>query len=413
MSYSTKRLGDVVEILDSKRVPINSKERQVRKAKAKVLYPYYGATGQVDEIDNYLLDGEFVLLGEDGAPFLDPYKSKAYLVQGKIWVNNHAHILLARNNKYVKYALNYVDYQSYVTGTTRLKLNQSALKRIIIPFPDENEQKRIVAKIEELFSEIDNAESAITTASGYYKQELVNLTDDIRELGMLVRMNIIHRTTLAAGNVGTNADLRFGDMTKMPWWRQPDDDILPTATAMLTELHRLDDRGLVADRAIENKIIVTCRFVSILMASILKSKGIPARVRSGNAPYFEKGQSDDHWINQYWDDKRGQWVMIDVDGSLSLNEDFDPYDMTEDKFDFPAKAWLDVRSGKVESDYFYNAGGFRGAMVVAWSLFYDFHSLMNDENIYLHLPQLGREAISHPCNNFDTWFQHSNAILFL
>ncbi|EDK72631.1 hypothetical protein TM7_0215, partial [candidate division TM7 genomosp. GTL1] len=63
-----------------------------------------------------------------------------------------------------------------------------------------------------------------------------------------------------------------------------------------------------------------------------------------------------------WDDKRGQWVMIDVDGSLSLNEDFDPYDMTEDKFDFPAKAWLDVRSGKVESDYFYNAGGFRGAM---------------------------------------------------
>ncbi|EDK72846.1 conserved hypothetical protein [candidate division TM7 genomosp. GTL1] len=129
------------------------------------------------------------------------------------------------------------------------------------------------------------------TYPGLYKQELVNLTDDIRELGMLVRMNIIHRTTLAAGNVGTNADLRFGDMTKMPWWRQPDDDILPTATAMLTELHRLDDRGLVADRAIENKIIVTCRFVSILMASILKSKGIPARVRSGNAPYFEKGET--------------------------------------------------------------------------------------------------------------------------
>ncbi|EDK72727.1 restriction modification system DNA specificity domain [candidate division TM7 genomosp. GTL1] len=126
-----------------------------------------------------MLDGEFVLLGEDGAPFLDPYKSKAYLVQGKIWVNNHAHILLARNNKYVKYALNYVDYQRYVTGTTRLKLNQSALKRIIIPFPDENEQKRIVAKIEELFSEIDNAESAITTASGYYKSYEQSIIDSL------------------------------------------------------------------------------------------------------------------------------------------------------------------------------------------------------------------------------------------
>ncbi|EDK72560.1 hypothetical protein TM7_0305 [candidate division TM7 genomosp. GTL1] len=100
-------------------------------------------------------------------------------MQGKIWVNNHAHILLARNNKYVKYALNYVDYQSYVTGTTRLKLNQSALKRIIIPFPDENEQKRIVAKIEELFSEIDNAESAITTASGYYKSYEQSIIDSL------------------------------------------------------------------------------------------------------------------------------------------------------------------------------------------------------------------------------------------
>jgi transglutaminase superfamily protein len=224
------------------------------------------------------------------------------------------------------------------------------------------------------------------TYPGLYKPELEKLPDDIRGLGLLVRKNVIHRTTLAAGNTGTNADLRFGDMTKMPWWRQPDDDVLPTAAAMLAELHRMDDRGLTTDRAVEDKIIVTCRFVSILMAAILKSKGIPARVRSGNAPYFEEGQSDDHWINQYWDDKRSRWVTIDVDGSLSINEDFDPYDMSADKFDFPAQAWLDVRTDKVKPDYFYNAGGFRGAMVVAWSLFYDFHSLMNDENIYLHLP---------------------------
>lgn len=232
--------------------------------------------------------------------------------------------------------------------------------------------------------------SGTFTYSGLYAPMLSKLPNDIRELGLLVRKNVIHRTTLNAGNVDNNADLRFGDMTKMPWWRQPDDDTLPTAAAMLAELYRLDGRGIVADRAVENKIIVTCRFVSILMATILKSKGIPARVRSGNAPYFEKGQSDDHWINQYWSDEQKRWITIDVDGSLSLAEDFDPYDMPDGKFDFPGRAWLDVRQGKADPERFYNAGGERGLVVVAWSLFYDFHSIMNDENIYLHIPKLVR-----------------------
>jgi hypothetical protein len=226
------------------------------------------------------------------------------------------------------------------------------------------------------------------TNPGLYKQKLIDdLPDDIREIGLLVRKSIIHRTTLDAGNVDTNADLRFGDMTKVPWWRQPEDDNLPTAAAMLAELYRRDERGFTLDRAPQDKLVLTCRFTAILMAAILKSKGIPCRVRSGNAPYFEENQSDDHWINQYWDDNESRWITIDVDGSLSLREDFDPYDLPDGKFDFPAKAWLDVRAGKVKPDYFYNAGGERGAVVVAWSLFYDFHSLMNDENIYFHIPK--------------------------
>lgn len=238
-------------------------------------------------------------------------------------------------------------------------------------------------------------EFGIFTYPGLYKQKLIDLPDDIRELGLLVRKNIVHRTTLDAGNVGTNADLRFGDMTKMPWWRQPEDDILPTTGAMLTELYRRDDRGLVLDRALENKLVLTCRFVGILMASILKSKGIPARVRSGNAPYFgahpEYGEvSWDHWITQYWSDDQERWITIDVDGSLSLDEDFDPYDMPDGMFDFPGKAWLDIRKGKDKPERFYNAGGERGLVVVAWSLFYDFHSLMHQEDIFLHIPKIVR-----------------------
>ena len=88
--WEIKNLDSVSEILDKFRKPINNKERQnrIEGKSEKDLYPYYGATGQVGRIDAFLLDGEYILLGEDGAPFLDPHKSKAYLVDGKIWVNS-------------------------------------------------------------------------------------------------------------------------------------------------------------------------------------------------------------------------------------------------------------------------------------------------------------------------------------
>ncbi|MFA6081854.1 MAG: transglutaminase domain-containing protein [Patescibacteria group bacterium] len=237
-------------------------------------------------------------------------------------------------------------------------------------------------------------EFGLFTNPGLYKNILQHdLPDNIQEIGSLVRKNIIHRTTLEAGNVGTNYDLKFGDMKQVPWYRQPEDDNLPTTPAMLAELYRRDARGLTPNRKVEDKLILTCRFVSILTASILKSKGIPARVRSGNAPYFDMGSlgdvSTDHWINQYWKKDDNRWVTIDVDGSLSLKDKFNPYDMPNDKFDFPAVAWLNIRSGKVDPDHFYNASSDRGAIVVVWSLFYDFHSLMNDEVIYSHVPEFG------------------------
>jgi hypothetical protein len=232
------------------------------------------------------------------------------------------------------------------------------------------------------------------TYPGLYIDRLrKDLPDAICEIGLLVRQNIVHRTTLAAGNTGTNSDLRFGDMTKVPWWRQPEDDILVTAGAMLSELYRRDERGFVANRKPKDKLVVTCRFVSILVASILKSKGIPARVRSGNASYFDMGElgdiSIDHWINQYWKENENRWVTIDVDGSLSLNDDFDPYDMPTGKFDFPADAWLGIRSERLDPNHFRNTKPEKGSIVVLWSLFYDFHSLMNNEIICIYGPAGG------------------------
>lgn len=90
-------------------------------------------------------------MGEDGAPFLDPFAKKAYLIKGKGWVNNHAHVLKSKlNNKFLCYYLNQVDYNGLVTGTTRYKLTQAAMKQILVPTPDLVEQERIVSKIEPL-----------------------------------------------------------------------------------------------------------------------------------------------------------------------------------------------------------------------------------------------------------------------
>jgi type I restriction enzyme S subunit len=163
-NWAGSTLEDIAEIHDNLREPVNSTERKNRSGP----YPYYGATGQVGWIDDYKQDGVYVLLGEDGAPFFDSTKDTAYLVSGKCWVNNHAHVLKGRDrvclNKYLLYALNQTDYRGYANGTTRLKLTQSAMRQIPINLAPLSEQERIVAKIEALFSELDKGTESLKTA---------------------------------------------------------------------------------------------------------------------------------------------------------------------------------------------------------------------------------------------------------
>lgn len=163
-------LEQIVEIRDDLRQPVNSEER----AKRVGPYPYYGATGQVGCIDGYLMDGEYVLLGEDGAPFLDPFKAKAYMVIGKCWVNNHAHILHEisgiSNNRFIMHMLNASDYREVVNGTTRLKLTQAAMKQLPVKLPPLKEQHRIVAAIEQQFSRLDAGVAALQRAKAKLKR---------------------------------------------------------------------------------------------------------------------------------------------------------------------------------------------------------------------------------------------------
>ncbi len=174
------RLGEVVEFLDSRRQPINETERTRRNAgKAPdSLYPYYGANGQVDWIDDYLFDEPTVLLAEDGGFFGSSSKPIAYRVDGKYWVNNHAHVLRPLNDillHYLHYALSVrPDVGPMVSGSTRGKLNQTVARQIPIPLPPLEEQQLIVSHLEEQMAAAEHARheaeaqaeaaAAITTA---------------------------------------------------------------------------------------------------------------------------------------------------------------------------------------------------------------------------------------------------------
>lgn len=179
------KLEECSLVLDNLRKPINSSERQSRIANKKIeeLYPYYGATGQVGYIDDYLTDGEFVLLGEDAAPFLEPTKDVAYLIQGKTWVNNHAHILSSlTNNRFLLHYLNQFNYKDYVSGTTRLKLTQGSLKSIPVKLPPLPEQRAIVKKLESLFSSLDAGVADLKKAQQQlkiYRQAVLRKAFDI------------------------------------------------------------------------------------------------------------------------------------------------------------------------------------------------------------------------------------------
>jgi len=134
-------LGDVVIFLDNLRRPVTSTDRKPGP------YPYYGANGQQDSVDGYIFDEPLVLLAEDGGNFGNPSRQISYEISGKTWVNNHAHVLRAKQNListgYLNRVLSYYDVRQFISGTTRAKLNKGDAQRIPIPLPPLSEQHLI------------------------------------------------------------------------------------------------------------------------------------------------------------------------------------------------------------------------------------------------------------------------------
>ena len=142
------KLGDVCDILDSKRIPISEEKR------IKGEYPYYGANGIQGYINDYIFDEELVLLAEDGGNFGSKTKPIAYKISGKTWVNNHAHVLKAKDEiistDFLLYSLMFYDVTKLITGTTRKKLTRAGMEKITLSIPTLSIQNKITNNLEKI-----------------------------------------------------------------------------------------------------------------------------------------------------------------------------------------------------------------------------------------------------------------------
>ncbi len=152
------KLGEICDVLDSLRKAITKKDRVAGD------YPYYGATGIVDWVEDYIFDEKLVLVGEDGAKW-GSGDTTAFIATGKYWVNNHAHVLRPMPelviHEWISYYLTGIDLSEFVTGLTVPKLNQANLRTIPIPLPPLAEQQRIVAKLDAASAEIEKAKNSL------------------------------------------------------------------------------------------------------------------------------------------------------------------------------------------------------------------------------------------------------------
>ena len=175
-NWKTTKIKYLTENLDGKRIPLSGEVRSGQKR----TYPYYGANGVIDYVEDYIFEGDYVLIGEDGAPFFDKKKDVSFLANGKFWVNNHCHVLRnigASEARFVVYCLNAVDYAHYITGSTRDKLTQADLNRIEIPMPSLPEQVQIADFLDEKIGQTDELrsnEERMVKLLKEYRQSLIS-----------------------------------------------------------------------------------------------------------------------------------------------------------------------------------------------------------------------------------------------
>lgn len=238
--------------------------------------------------------------------------------------------------------------------------------------------------------------TSLYTDLGLYTDFAKNLPDDIEILCSLLRNQIIHPFDLKDEEERNNPHSFYGDMTKISRTSLIyENDLFPTAVAMIAELLRRESNFTV-ERKVENKIHVCCRETSILLIAILKAKNIPARARCGfTHAVSEIAGAGDHWIVEYYNETCKRWVLVDPtmcydQETLDYFEiDYSLINIPRNKFIFAADAYLGLRKGKYKTKDIYSFPDPKrfGIKAAINELFYDFHSLMNNEILFCQSPK--------------------------
>jgi type I restriction enzyme S subunit len=166
--WEEKRLGEVSTFLDGRRKPIKGGDR----SKMQGEYPYYGASGIIDYVNNYIFDEEIILLGEDGENIISRNLPLAFRVSGKCWINNHAHVIKPNENTdidFLTYSLELINYEPYNTGTAQPKLNQAVCRSLPLNLPSYPEQQKIATYLSRIDTKIGALNNQITQTQTFKK----------------------------------------------------------------------------------------------------------------------------------------------------------------------------------------------------------------------------------------------------
>lgn len=273
------RIDEITVNLDNLRKPLNNSERN--KISKKKLYPYYGANNLMDYVDEYIFDEEILCVAEDGGSW--GYKEKcSYIVNEKCWVNNHAHVLKAKDNlnlKYLNYYLDYNDFNSKITGTTRGKLTKSALNSIEVLLPNLTEQNKIVNLLDKAQELIDKRKAQIEYLDELVKSKFIEMFGDPvsnpRGWKKVVCKDITSKIGSGATPKGGNLSYKEEGISLIRSMNVHNNKFVKKDLAFIDDEQAQKLNNVIVE---ENDVLLNITGASVARCCIVPNEFIPARV---------------------------------------------------------------------------------------------------------------------------------------
>lgn len=315
-----KKLGEVCEILDSKRKPVAKGKR------TQGIYPYYGANGIQDYVDDYIFDGTFILLGEDGSVINTDKSPVLNWATGKIWVNNHAHILSEissmANLRYLYFALQTKDVSGIVRGTPP-KLNQENLRNIEIPVPPlpiQEEIVRILDHFTELTAELTAELQARQEQYEYYRNKLLTF-----DAGSVTWMKMSEIMDISRGASPRPISLYITESAEGVNWIKIG-DVSPTSKYVTSTKEKITKAGAKKSKYLQKGDFILSNSMSFGRPYILKIDGC---IHDGwiSLSNFDKSVTSDYLyhilrtnaVQRYWKQNAGKGTVSNLNADIVRN----------------------------------------------------------------------------------------------